>query len=107
MATNALVRTEVQSGSHPGRKSWVWTSPRCQDVSAFVEKADPIDPNLIELVVHLCMRIGMIMEDVTPLAINASRNGLEDRVAEVVNAIRMMAPLADSLEALLLRNRER
>lgn len=62
-----------------------------------------IDPDLIELVDQLCTRIGMIMEDVSPLAINASRDGLEIRVAEVVRAIRTMMPLADAVEVLLQR----
>lgn len=72
-------------------------------VNARMDDADAIDPELIELVVQLCTRVGMMMEDVSTLAINASRDGLEGRVAEVVRAIRTMATLADAVEALLRR----
>lgn len=44
-----------------------------------MDDADAIDPNLIDLVAQLCTRIGMIMEDASPQAINASRVGLEAR----------------------------
>jgi hypothetical protein len=41
--------------------------------------------------------------DVSPLALNTSENGLEDRAAEIMAAIRTMRPLADAVEALLKR----
>ena len=62
---------------------------------------DATDPELIELVVQLCTRIGMIMEDASPLAITASRDGLEDRVTELVGAIATVKSLAESAEMLL------
>ena len=68
-----------------------------------MDDAYAIDPDRIDWVVQLCTRIGMIMEDVCPLAIDASRTGLEARVAEVVRAIRTIAPLADAVEMLLQR----
>jgi hypothetical protein len=63
--------------------------------------ADAIDPDLIELVVQLCTRIGMMMEDVSPLAIDASSDGLKRRIAEVVRATRTIAVLVDAVDALL------
>jgi hypothetical protein len=68
-----------------------------------MDDPDAIDPDLIDLVVQLCTRIGMIMEDVSPFAINASRDNLEGRVTEVVRAVRTMMPLAGAAEALLHR----
>jgi hypothetical protein len=41
-----------------------------------MDDPDATDRDLVHLVVQLCTRIGMIMEDVSPLAIDASRNGL-------------------------------
>ena len=66
-----------------------------------MDHAEPIDPDLIDLVVQLCTRIGMMMEDVSPLALKASRDGLEVRITHLVGAIRTMTPLADAIEALL------
>jgi hypothetical protein len=64
----------------------------------YIDNAGATDPDRIDLVVQLCTRIGMIMEDVNPLAIDASRDGLEGRVAEILAAIRKMTPLADAVE---------
>ncbi|MFL6720313.1 MAG: hypothetical protein ACJ8FT_00715 [Sphingomonas sp.] len=66
-----------------------------------MDEADAIDRDLMDLVVQLCTRIGMIMEDVSPVALNASRNGVEARVVEVAGAIRVMSPLAYAAEVLL------
>jgi hypothetical protein len=66
-----------------------------------MDDADALDPDRMDLVVQLCTRIGMIMEDVSPLAIDASSNGLKGRIAEVAPATRSMAVLADAAEALL------
>ena len=60
------------------------------------EKADVID-----LVIQLCTRIGMMMEDVCPVALDASRDGLEERVSDIRGEIRAMATIADAAEALL------
>jgi hypothetical protein len=65
-----------------------------------MDDVDAIDPDLIDLIVQLCTRIGMMMEDVTPLAIAASRDGLETRVAEVASALRKMTTLANAMEVL-------
>ena len=68
-----------------------------------MDHADQNDPDMIELVIQLCTRIGMMMEDVTPIALDASRDGLEQRVTELVRATRAMAAIAISAEALLGR----
>ena len=66
-----------------------------------MDEADAIDPDVTDLVVHLCARIGMLMEDASPLALDASHEGLEDRVAELVNATGAMATVAHAAAALL------
>lgn len=81
-------------------ESWVWTCVESPDVNATVDD-DAIDLELIDLVIQLCTRIGMIMEDVSPLTLNASREGLEACGVEVARAIRTMATLAAALEVLL------
>lgn len=83
------------------KKSWVWTWPDSGDLSAHMDDADATDPNRMDLVVQLWTRIGMIMEDMSPLAIDASSDGLKERVAEVARATRTMAVLVDAVEALL------
>ena len=40
----------------------------------------PENADVIDLVIQLCTRIGMMMEDVCPVALDASREGLEERV---------------------------
>ena len=66
-----------------------------------MDKADPDNADAIDLVVQLCTRIGMMMEDVCPVALDASREGLEERVADLRGAIRVMATIADAAEAML------
>jgi hypothetical protein len=66
-----------------------------------MDEVDAIDPELVDLIVQLCTRIGMIMEDVSPLVLDTSRDGLETRVVEVAGAIRIMTQLADAAEVLL------
>lgn len=66
-----------------------------------MDDADAPDPDRMDLVVQICTRVGMIMEDVSPLAIDPSSDGLKGRVAEVVRATRAMAALVDAVEALL------
>ena len=63
--------------------------------------ADVIDPDVIDLVVQLCTRIGMIMENATPVALDASREGLEERIAALAVATRTMATIAAAAEGLL------
>lgn len=66
-----------------------------------MDDADAPDPDRMDLVVQLCTRIGTIMEDISPFAIDTSSDGLQGRVAEVVRATRTMAVLADAVEVLL------
>lgn len=43
----------------------------------------------------------MMIEDVSPRAFDASRNGLEQCVANIVRVIQAMATIADAAQALL------
>ena len=61
----------------------------------------PENADVIDLVIQLCTRIGMMMEDVCPVALDASRDGLEERVSDIRGEIRAMATIADAAEALL------
>ena len=63
------------------------------------ELADDFEHN--ELVVQLCTRLGMMMEDLSPLALNASPEGLRARVIEIALGIRTMAAIADAAKALV------
>ncbi len=102
--TNALVRREVQSSSQFAGKLGVdfvcHPRPRRQwtmdDVAA-------IDPDVIELVVQLCTRMGMIMEDASALALDASHEGLEQRVVELATAAQTIAAVANTAQRLLCR----
>ncbi len=100
--TNALVRSEVQLSSQRGDKLG-WTSWAAYGVSVPKDDVAVTDPEVIDLVVQLCTRIGMIMEDVSPLALDASREGLERRVVEIANAARAMATIADAAHELIGR----
>jgi len=54
------------------------------------------DPARNELVLQLCTRLGMLMEDLCPLALNSSTDGLGARVEEIARRVRAMAALADA-----------
>ena len=62
---------------------------------------DPHNSDVIDLVVKVCARIGMMMEDVRPRALDASREGLEQRVADIVRVTQAMPTIADAAQALL------
>ena len=66
-----------------------------------MDDADPHDSNVIDIVVQLCAWIGMMMKDVSPRALDASREGLEQRVADIARVARAMATIADAAQALL------
>ena len=66
-----------------------------------MDATDPDNADVIDLVIQLCTRIGMMMEDVCPVALDASRDGLEERVSDIRGEIRAMATIADAAEALL------
>ena len=57
--------------------------------------------DVIELVLQLCTRIGMMMEDAHPLALDASSEGLERRVSQIARSARTIAKIADAAEALM------
>ena len=60
-----------------------------------------LDADLISLVVQLNMRIGMIMEDVSPVVLDPLRNRLKSRAREVACASAKIAALVDAAQALL------
>ena len=66
-----------------------------------MDEADAIDPDVTDLVVQLCTRVGMLMEDASPMALDASHEGLKDRLAELVNATGAIATVAHAAAALL------
>lgn len=66
-----------------------------------MDQADRDNADVIDLAVQLCTRIDMMMEDVAPLALDASHDGIEQRVAELAGAIRVIATVAGATEALL------
>jgi hypothetical protein len=70
-------------------------------VSQHMDDADLIDPDVIDLVVQPCTRVGMMMEDISPVALDPSREGLEERVAVIVVATRNVATIAAAAEDLL------
>ena len=61
----------------------------------------PPDANKNELVVQLCTCIGMMMEDLSPLALDASPVGLEARLAQITQGVLAMATLAHTAQALI------
>ena len=83
------------------RESSGWTSDATQRVSRPMDKADPDNADAIDLVVQLCTRIGIMMEDVCPVALDAAREGLKERVANLQGAIQVMMTIADAAEAML------
>lgn len=66
-----------------------------------MDHTDPDNTDLIDLVVQLCTRIGMMMEDVSPMALDTSREGMEERVAGLQGAIRGMAVIVDAAKEML------
>lgn len=66
-----------------------------------MDEADPDNTHVIDLVVQLCTRIGMMMEDASPVALDALPEGLHERVADLRGAIQVMMTIADAAEAML------
>ena len=54
-----------------------------------------------ELVVQLCTRIGMMMEDLIPIALDVSLGGLEGRVRDLALGVETMTALANAAHALV------
>lgn len=61
--------------------------------------ADDFEQN--ELVVQLCTRLGMMMEDLSPFALDASPEGQRARVIEIALRIQTMAAIANAAKALI------
>ncbi len=60
-----------------------------------------LDPDLVALVVQLNTRIGMIMEDVSLVALDATSDRLEVRVQEIARASGRIAALVEAARVLL------
>ena len=61
----------------------------------------PADPDRNELLLLLCTQLGMMMEDLSPLALDASFKGQQARVRKVARCVRNMAAIADAVIALI------
>jgi hypothetical protein len=85
------------------RESWGWPSSATGAVSVPMDDVTALDPDVIELVVQLCTRMRMIMENVSVLAVDASHEGLEQRVVELATTAQTMAAVADAAQRLLCR----
>jgi len=66
-----------------------------------MDEMGALDPDVIELVVQLCTRMGMIMEDASVLALDASHEGLEQRVIELATAAQTISVFAGAAQRLL------
>lgn len=66
-----------------------------------MEKELVDDPARKELVLQLCTRLGMLMEDAIPVALNASPDGLRARVGDIAQCVCAMTALADAAKALM------
>lgn len=100
ITTNALVRAQVQWSSRRAKKLGLdFAGQRGRQWR--MDDASPLDPELIDLVVRLCTRVGMIMEDCSPMALNASREDLHDRVSVIVSDVRTMGSIAEAVQRLL------
>lgn len=85
------------------QERWGWTSSATHGDSVTMDDVAATDPDVTELVVQLCTRMGMIMEDATVLALDASPQGLEQRVVELVSAVQTITAVADAAQKLICR----
>ena len=60
-----------------------------------------IDPDVLALVTLLCTRIGMIMEDVSPIALTTTAEGISLRVKQVATASSAINKLASAAAVLM------
>lgn len=60
-----------------------------------------IDPDVLELITLLCTRIGMIMEDVSPVALTTTAEGMSLRVKQVAAASSTINKLASAAAVLM------
>lgn len=59
-----------------GKTSWVWTSTPVEVPCLRVNNKSKLDRHLLELVVRLCTRFGMIMEGVSVVALTSTADGM-------------------------------
>lgn len=60
-----------------------------------------IDLDVLELMMLLCTRIGMIMEDVSPVALTTAIDEMPLRIQQIAAASSTISALASAAEALL------
>ena len=61
----------------------------------------PADPDRNELVLLLCTQLGMMMEDLGPLALDASSDGLQAPVGEIARCVPTMDAITKAATALI------
>ena len=54
-----------------------------------------------ELIVQLCTRIGMMREDLIPIALDISGGGLKGRVRDLAGGVEAMTALVNAAQALM------
>ena len=100
---SGLKRSPVQFEAETKAESkavW-WTSHATPSVRGALDDLEAQDTNVADLVTQLCTRIGMMMEDASPPALNASLERLEQRVADLAGAVKAIVAVADAAKALL------
>lgn len=93
---------EVEWNMRPARsisKSCRWTS-KANAASWRYGRTDP-DPELHDLVITLLTRIGMIMEDVSPVALDARSGGVHARAHIVSEACTKIGALTAAVHSLI------
>ncbi len=98
-----MLPPEAKSSQFATKKSCRWTSAANRGLRGTMEDANARDTNVTDLVVQLCTRIGMMMEDASPLALDALREGLEHRVTLLEYAIHDMGTVVQAAKVLLER----
>ena len=83
------------------RESWDWTSSAGEASYRRVDEKLEIDTDLLELVTLLRTRIGMIMEDTSPVALSTSAEGMQLRLQQIAAASLTVNALVGAAQALL------
>ena len=73
---------------------------KCFRRHAAMDNQNDADTDRHELVVQLCTRIGMMMEDLIPIALDVSLGGLKGRVRDLALGVETMTALASAAQAL-------
>ena len=66
-----------------------------------MDSKSEIDPDLLALITLLCTRIGIIMQDVSPVALTTTAEGMTLRVKQVAAASSAINKLASAAEVLI------